>query len=424
MGLQRSVGNRAVAALAATLEAGHSGRTAVVVQRYDTPEHVDFGAAEVTVTVAGVSMSQGEMITMGDFFVDVAQMEANPDEVRAVLRAIRSGRAGTREWQAATGGRYLELALDNESHFAPSNARLVPGGGGGRTDHFQLFANGHARALWESALGRPGPAQAHNSFACHFLTDAFAAGHTVNKADVIRRFSSRLRERGTFLDAVAARAWQDGRVQSRMSIREMTSWPNLNFDSEFMFKQFLRRVDNERPDVVANSVAKAVHDALNGLAADPTVGGLEVQNQLGRRWRLAGDETLHRSPDSLEVGRQAVAQSTANLAEVAGIGAPAMTGTYGDELLARVWAHVPYPTSEGELQVRDIVERLTDPNQTELIDTLGQLLAENIDAIIATAEEMGKIRVEPPGVLEELGREARRALDWREWARMSGVPVP
>lgn len=370
-------------------------------------------------TVAGVTMTQGEMITMDDFFADVAQMEANPTQVRGVLRAIRSGRAGTAQWQEATGGRYLELALNNESHFARSNPRLVPPGGAGRTDHRTKFTEGHARALWESALGNSQAAQAHNSFAGHFLTDAFSAGHVVNKADVMSRFTSRLTERTDFLDAVAASAWQDDGVRRRMSNREMTGFPNMNFDSEWMFKRFLRGVDEKRPEALTNSIAKAVHDALNSLADDPAIGGLEVTNDNGDVWRLSGDETLHRSADSLRIGRAAVAQSNANVAEVAEVGAPAMTEEYGAELIARVWAFVPRPTRTGQAQVTEIVDRLTDPARPDLIATLGAQLAGNIDAIIEAAEAAGAIRIEPPGVLDELEREGRRALDWREWYRLA-----
>ena len=389
------------------------------VQRYDTPEHAQFGEAGRDVTVAGVTMTQGEMITMADFFADVAQMEANPDQVRAVLAAIRSGRAGTAEWMEATGGRYATLALDNEGHFAPSNASLVPPGGGGRTDHYRRFATGHIRALMESAMGRQDSARAYNSFAGHFLTDAFSSGHIVNKADVMHRFATRLRDRTGFLDAVAASAWRDPRVRRRMSIRETTSFPNLNFDSEWMFSRFLRGIDEQRPDVVPNSVAKVVHDALNQLAEDPAAGGLAVTNARGDTWRLSGDETLSRSPDTLRLGREAVAQSNANVDEVAGIGTPALTTERTDELLARVWAFVPRPTEEGEAQVVAIVEHLTDPTRQETIDTLGRQLAENIGVIIEAAEAEGAIRVEPPGVVEEIGREASRALDWREWARLA-----
>lgn len=418
LSLQRTAGNQAVARWLRVQAVG-SPPSHQLIQRYDTPEHVQFGAAAADVTVAGITMTQGEMISMADFFVDVDQMEANPTQVRDVLRAIRSGRASTSDWQRATGGRYLELALDNEAHFAPSNRRLVPISGLGRTDHYARFAEGHAQALWESAVGRPEAARAHNGFAGHFLTDAFSAGHVVNKADVMQQFSSRLSDRGEFLDAVAARAWRDDGVRRRMSVREMTGFPNLNFDSEFMFARFLRGVDDQRPEVVANSVAKAVHDTLNGLAEDPTIGGLEVENDHGDVWRLSGDETLHRSPESLRIGRAAVAQSNANITEVADIGAPAMTAAYGDELLARVWAYVPRPTRAGMAQVQDIVDRLTDPAHQDLIDTLGQQLATNIDAIIDAAEAEGAIRVEPPGVLEEFEREAMRALDWREWQRLA-----
>jgi len=392
-GLQQTAGNRAVAGLLLRRRAPRA-----VLQRYDTDEHLRFGAEDTTVTVAGVTMTQGEMIAMADFFADVDEMEAHPQQVADVLRAIRSGRASTEEWQEATGGRYLELALDNEAHFGAPDARLLPEHVGGGTNHYERFVEGHMQALWSSASGDPGAAQVHNSFAAHFLTDAFAAGHVVNKADVMAHFESRLTGKDAFLDAIAARAWRDERVQRAMSVRETVGFPNKNFDSEFMFRRFLGGVDEQRPEVIANSVALAVHDELNGLAADPFVGGLEVSNEHGDSWRLSGDRTLANSPESLRIGREAVTQANANLAEVADIGALALTAAYGDELLARVWAYVPRPTYLGELQVADIVERLTDPSDQYLIETLGAQLAANIDPIVEAAEAAGAIRVEPAAV--------------------------
>jgi hypothetical protein len=388
--LQQSAGNQAVTGLLARRAAQRA-----VLQRYETREHTLFGADGITMTVAGETMTQGEMIAMADFFADVEQMEDHPRQVADVLRAIRTGTAGTAEWQEATGGRYLELALDNESHFGPPDARLVPQPGGGATDHYERFAEGHLRALWESATGGSRVAQVHNSFAAHFLTDAFAAGHVINKADLMHHFQTRLTDRDAFLGAIAARAWRDDHVREVMSARETAGGFHLNFDSALMFRQFLSGVDAQRPEVIRNSVALAVHDALNHLVDDPLLGGLEVTNDRGDTWRLAGDDTLANSPDSLRIGRAAVAQANANLVEVEGVGAPAMTAAYREELLARVWAFVPRPTHVGELQVGEIVERMTAETDPQLLDTLGAQVAANIDAIAEAAERAGAIRVEP-----------------------------
>ena len=73
------------------------------------------------------------------------------------------------------------------------------------------------------------------------------------------------------------------------------------------------------------------------------------------------------------------------------------------------------PTTVGEAQIHGIVEQLTDPSQQELIDTLGDELANNIGAIIEAAEAEDAIRVEPEGVLDQLGREWERANDWRNY---------
>jgi hypothetical protein len=294
--LQRAAGNRAVAGLVAA----RSGAT--VVQRYETEEHATLGAPGTRVTVAGIDMTQGEMITMGDFFTGVEQMEAHPQQVRDVLAAIRRGGAGTADWQRATGGRYLELATANQAHFGPPNAALVPVSGTSTADHRAAFVAGHSRALWESALGHPDVAQRHNSFAGHFLTDAFAAGHVVNKADVMARFAARLTDADAFLSAVAARAWAIPGVVATMSRYEENSTPlHLDFDTQGMFERFLKGVSEAKPELVPNSIAKVVHDALNGLAGDASVGGLDVANDRGDTWRLSGDGTLARSPDTQRI---------------------------------------------------------------------------------------------------------------------------
>lgn len=418
--LQRAAGNRAVTTWVT------SARPPVpVVQRYETEEHATLGAPGTRVTVAGLEMSQGEMIAMGDFFTGVDQMEAHPQQVRDVLAAIRRGGAGTADWQRATGGRYLELATANEAHFGPPNASLVPAGGTGTADHRSAFVNGHARALWESALGHPDVAQRHNSFAGHFLTDAFAAGHVVNKADVMARFAARLTDSDAFLAAVAARAWAMPDVVSTMSRYEENTTPlHLDFDSQSMFERFLKGVSSARPELVPNSIAKVVHDALNGLAGDASVGGLDVVNDRGNTWRLSGDGTLARSPDTQRIAMAAVVQTNANLAAVAGTGAPAMTPERTDALVAQVWSFVPRPTVTGTAQLTAIVDRLTDPTNTALIGAFAQLIAGNLDAIVEGATALGRIRPIPPSLLEEAESGWRRLNDWRTWAGAAGVRVP
>ncbi|WP_273653582.1 hypothetical protein [Cellulomonas fimi] len=417
--LQRAAGNRAVAGLLAA----RSGAT--VVQRYETEEHATLGAPGTRVTVAGIDMTQGEMITMGDFFTGVDQMEAHPQQVRDVLAAIRRGGAGTADWQRATGGRYLELATANQAHFGPPNAALVPVSGTSTADHRAAFVAGHSRALWESALGHPDVAQRHNSFAGHFLTDAFAAGHVVNKADVMARFAARLTDADAFLSAVAARAWAIPGVVATMSRYEENSTPlHLDFDTQGMFERFLKGVSEAKPELVPNSIAKVVHDVLNGLAGDASVGGLDVANDRGDTWRLSGDGTLARSPDTQRIAAAAVAQSNANLAAVAGTGAPAMTPERTDALVASVWTFVPHPTAAGTAQIDAIVGRLTDPANAALVDAFAQLIAGNLDAIVEGATALGKIRPIPPSLLEEAQRGWQRLNDWRTWAGAAGVQVP
>jgi nucleoid-associated protein YgaU len=108
-------------------------------------------------------------------------------------------------------------------------------------------------------------------------------------------------------------------------------------------------------DYFYSTFVKAVHDKLNTDITGPD-GGVEVENLKGKKWRLAGDKTLAASPQTLEFGREAVAQSRANLKQAEG-----QKQIDLKKLADQVWAWVPRPTKDGQKQIDDATATLTDP---------------------------------------------------------------
>ena len=119
-------------------------------------------------------LTYGEVIALaGDFYEDVDSLNrASLVEVFDLIRLIH-GPATTADLQAATGGRYLDLASRNVSHF--SN---VPAGQSNRDTWRRM----HSHALMLARQGSANPAMVNqawlaNAAADHFLTDSFSGGH-------------------------------------------------------------------------------------------------------------------------------------------------------------------------------------------------------------------------------------------------------
>jgi|GEM_PF-2359042 len=114
-------------------------------------------------------LTYGEIIALsGDFYADFNALNRAPlREIYDLIPLIRSG-STTTQLQAATGGRYLELAKVNESHF--SNVR--PG-----HSNRDTWRNMHVSAIEVARQGNANMAWGINATADHFLTDAFSGGH-------------------------------------------------------------------------------------------------------------------------------------------------------------------------------------------------------------------------------------------------------
>jgi hypothetical protein len=217
--LQGTAGNAAVARLMATPQSvapkrARRVRRRVSVQRWEGPEHVELGdkskggpagyilldahqrdLPERTKPVADwpkewqklhaagtplqkrmleKGLSYGEVVALsGDLYKDFDALNKAPlreiYDLVPMMHTLPSGKfASTKQLEEATGGRYLELAKVNESHF--TNVR--PGHA-----NIDVWASQHADAINAARNGNANLAWGMNAAADHFLTDAFSGGH-------------------------------------------------------------------------------------------------------------------------------------------------------------------------------------------------------------------------------------------------------
>jgi hypothetical protein len=134
---------------------------------------------------------------------------------------------------------------------------------------------------------------------------------------------------------------------------------------------------------------RAVHDKLNEDIEHGT-GGVLVENQLGRQWRLSGDETLDKSPDTLEIAQAAVAQSKSNIYQAAN----AKTVDY-NEAIQLVWNYVPSPVGAGEALVSGAETSLTDPKNPATAPAIAQIAVDNLPMLIDELSSAHMLRKKP-----------------------------
>lgn len=413
-------------ALSSATDAGSSARIGYVSRLgaadlirpfFDTGEHVRAGdeAGVVPLPVNGVDFTYGEIVAIPDFYASPEDLiAAGVGELQALRTLIRRSadhyRAGTgtnpvtdKDWGAATGGRYLDLAAGNYAHFSPVSV-IQESFPQRETDNRARFSQLHQQALRESQrlhLAHPNAtptlesALVINAFADHFLTDAFASGHLVNKELVLDRFHSGFYNSANELTAaaeaffarVAAKAFT-GRVRERFSkLEEATPTlgiggvgVRLNIDTPRMFTALLQRAATRERDKVANVAVKVLHDHLNA-------GGVMVTNGAGAApWLLHGDEALDAT--TLGVMRQAVAQSVGNLSD------PSLLAS-GVDLAAfveRVWRFVPVPTAASLSQLRTDIQTYTNPASTAFSDATAALILQQADALADQLVAAGHLR--------------------------------
>lgn len=389
---------------------------------YDTGEHVlaagDLYPDQLVVGASpGVSFSYGQIVAMADFYESVDQMlAASPAELGRLKALIMRNTAfyrdnrrdasddvGHAEWDAATGGRYLKLADANYAHFSPA-AVLGMREVGREATNRSRWEELHERAIREmqqlvlthrDATPIPVGPLTTNAFADHFLTDAFAAGHVVNKEVVIERFRANFFSGGdlnaaarAFFEQVASRAYT-GEVARRFSRLEPSAplcaaglcvplHPNIR--TAGMFAEVLSQAAAAEPVRFANLAVKIVHDKLNRE-------GIEVVNDAGDpAWRLTGDGSLN--PTSLAVMRRAVQQSVDDINDPAILASNLDTAPF----LARVWRHVPRPTTSGVAQATRAIAAFTDPGNADLVAATADLISAQLDSLVAALVDSGRMR--------------------------------
>jgi hypothetical protein len=366
-----------------------------------------------------VGFSYGELVAMGDLFDTFDDMDgASAGELLRLRELIRRSRdhyrkkifrtgsgavdPGDPDWQKATNDRYIKLALDNFAHFAPSDSALTGSvSGGDRRDHRSMWEWYHRQAVEISLANRTDQglerALAVNAFGDHFLTDAFAAGHLFNKSDVSQKFKSQLLDAqgkltakgNTFFREVAKKAFT-GALKSAFSKHETTDiyGPSIagwrigfhpNIDSASRFEGFLKAVQESEPKLIGESiVAKIIHDKLNNY------GGLPVTNRDGDSWPLTGDGTLNEK--NLRIMQKAVARSVYDVAvevfKVSDLNA----------LMEYAWYYTPIPTNSSKAVIKQLIDKYTTPDDSDLIDGAAKLLQENHQMLLDMAVARGALR--------------------------------
>ena len=390
-----------------------------VLHRYESGEDAQAGEATRKVTINGVTMDEGDLIALGDLYEKPEDIyKANAAELQALVTLIErdkkfySGKGGTpvsnTEWAAATAKRpkdqqYLELAKRNDTHFAPR----ASGASGGKGDNRSEWRKYHQQAIeatiaWTAGgkTGVPDEATVLNGFAAHFLTDAFSAGHLVNKDDAMDKakttwktqsFSGLIFKESAFTKGVAHQVLADPTVAALMAKKELNeaAWGPV---SEQRFSEFIYQMADSKPDLFFNAFARLIHDQLNESINDPSK-ALEVTNAKGDTWNLSGDETLSKSPKTLQLMQAAVAQSYSNLEAAAKlIGTPADLEPY----FKAVWDYTPKPSAAGQKTLDTVVSTFTDPKDTKTVDAFAALAIKQIDTLVAELTLQGYMRDKKP----------------------------
>lgn len=386
-----------------------------VLHRYESGEHAQAGNVAHKVTINGVTMDEGDLIALGDLYEKPEDIYKAPAaELQTLVNLIErdkkfySGQGGTAvsnaEWADATKTRpkdqqYLELAKRNDTHFAP-RADGTPGPKG---DHKAAWREHHQAALVATIAstasgktGVPDEATVLNGFAAHFLTDAFAAGHVVNKDDAMDKakamwqtqtFSGAIFKESAFTKGVAHQVLSDPTVSAVMAKKELKelAWGDV---TETRFSEFIYQMADSKPDLFFNAFARLIHDQLNESIGPPRV-PLEVTNARGDVWSLSGDATLSQSPDTLRIMKAAVAQSYSNLEAAAKLKS---TPADFEPFFKAVWDYTPKPTAAGQKMLDGVVSIYTDPKNPLTVDAFAQLTIAQIDTLVSELTKQGYMR--------------------------------
>jgi hypothetical protein len=419
---------------------------------YDTGEHVLAGNGQYEGMLRvgkgqSVPMSYGQIIAMGDLYETADDlMKADPGELNRLKTLIerstkfyegkksnRSLDVSNEEWDDATKGRYLKLAEGNYEHFSPRTVAMRSAYHGSHGDNKSQWEHYHRLAIEDAQqefLAQPPNVSIFferaliiNAFGDHFLTDAFAAGHLINKEVMIHQFRSTffkgkdLSSAGErFFDRVADIAWK-GDLAEKFSKLEAVDYPTAHvpwwvgvvpilipiagrdvpvpvhppINTADRFATVLKQAATQQPERVGNLIVKALHDYLNE-------NGVEVTNDAGDgKWILPGDGTMTAGTGSLtesdlaknlEIMRKAVQQSINDINDPS-IRADNLNF---NKYFSGVWRYVPKPTSASQKQVATLIANYTDPTSSVLVQALADIATEQLNSFVKALIDAHKLQ--------------------------------
>ncbi|HYJ30700.1 MAG TPA: DUF4157 domain-containing protein [Allosphingosinicella sp.] len=140
-----------------------------------------------------LGLTYGEIVALvGDLYASFEDLTNAPlKEVMDLIPLIRGEKTTTAEFQAATAGRYGDLAVKNVSHFSgvPTQKNKdvwKKKRGVGISSNMEVWGEQHRAAIAYARQGLADLAWGTNAGADHFLSDAFSAGHIrTPRADLI-----------------------------------------------------------------------------------------------------------------------------------------------------------------------------------------------------------------------------------------------
>jgi hypothetical protein len=421
LGLQRTAGNAAVTHLIES-----SFAHPLFLQRYEAGEHSQFGARkgkkERRLTINKITLTYGEMIAMGDFFEspDALKDFANkqPDKFKALLEQVRKEKqfftdakslpeaerhkVPDKVWgdilkDQPAGQQYLDMAGKNTSHFAPGPSPTHPD-----VDHKHEWWSYHLKAIELARSGQMEDAFIENAFGDHFLTDAFSAGHMINKDLVMEKARVRMTAMGghysnDFTDKVADGLIKNAPKLNDYQIRTTSAavwkdegdrgWWDMNASS-LSKVLFAAWDDPKTKEKFLSLFARFVHDDLNQLI-NTAVGGLEVKNA-SETWKLSGDETLGSSPDTLRIGRMAVYRSQQDILKAKKAGHKKSLDP--EKLAEAVWAYTPQPTANGQKEIDNAIDVYTNPDRKETVNKFIDISVANLELSIEELTKLNRLR--------------------------------
>lgn len=370
---------------------------------YDTGEHVlagdalklAAGLATLPVGKAKVSFTYPEIMAMADLYLTHADMmNASEQELRNIQQLIqrskqfygkklglyRQGAANPagKDWMAATGGRYLDLAVNNFAHFAPS---AKPQSIHPPKDNKAAWEQHHADAINQVRSGiSMQEALIINAFGDHFLTDAFSSGHLFSREDVNQALLKQLKDGLSvkpagvkFFRNLSGRLFADAALKQKFSGYKFQGKP---FDTPEQLVKILEMITVFKPEILGGLIALGIHNKLNTV-------GVEVTNNKGfSPWMLTGDDHLDLA--NLRIMQQAVAQSVQNVLNTA-----SNSVTPISQLQKKVWDFVPRPTGAGQKILDDVISKHTDPLSNEIVFSTEAILKSHLSEILAELYSKG-----------------------------------